>query len=151
MVPKLNQQLKTMDVIGVCVLMTVVIGLSSVIISREMRDSHQATGLDEARNLAFQLANGGFVNSRPDPRQPASEKNTDSTYGVFRSAGEIGQDPWGAAFRYLVLRDPAGDPTHVVVWSSGPNRQRETQGGDLKRGSMVSFVGDDFGYIHRTR
>lgn len=159
MVSKSNQSLKSFDLVGMMFLMVIVVGISTVIISREMRDIDQSMGLAEAENLAFQLIHGGFAPAASESsRGPASIKNPneggneggESSLGVFNSFGEIGRDPWDQAFRYKVLKDEEGMPTHVVVWSYGPNGAPETPEEALRTDSegAVRFAGDDLGYVH---
>lgn len=155
---KLNQPLRSFDLVVSVFLVVVVLGISTVIITREMRDIDHAIGLEEAESLAFQLINGGFAGPRQELREPASINNSSSepghSLGLFRSTGEIGKDPWGNAFRYRVLRDKLGVFTHVVVWSDGPNGESETSGGAFANEFQVAdlnFTGDDFGYVHPIR
>ena len=160
MTTKSNQSLSSFDLLGTVFLLAVVVGISAMIVTREMRDVDQAVGLDEAENLAFQLIHGGFALPSQGSRSPASINNSNDEsrehLGVFNATGEIGKDPWGRAFSYRVLRDESGRPSFVVVWSTGANGQPDTEAEKFARNSGVSvtdidFQGDDFGHVHRIK
>lgn len=64
------------------------------------------------------------------------------------------RDPWGQPYRAKFLKNPYGIPTHLVVWSPGPNGQQDTASveSSAKVGAMaVVFDGDDLGFITSVR
>lgn len=160
MVFKSKQQLRSFDLLSMLVLSATVLAISAVIISRELTDIDHTMGLKEAENLASQLLHGGFEGHIPSGREPAAIKGSNVSHnkslGLFQKVGQIGRDPWGQSFQYKVLRDVAGASSYLVVWSYGPNRERETKDEtlNLSVGMVVAdlkFAGDDFGYIHPLR
>jgi hypothetical protein len=63
--------------------------------------------------------------------------------------GDVGKDPWNHPYHFSFLRNKNGSPTHVAVWSDGPNSKNETVATDT---SVVSpeafqFAGDDVGSV----
>ena len=153
---KSNQQFNSFDLVSMFFLIAVVLGISTTIVSREMRDLDKSMGQTEAENLAFQLINGGFLTTSADKRSPSAVNETNEAgkqdLGVFDYSGEIGRDPWGQAYRYKVMQDSQGVPSHVLVWSLGPNKLAETKdeifaAENAENISQLNFSGDDFGYI----
>ena len=158
MISKSKQQLKGFDLLSMLLLVGTVVTISGGIISRELEDVNQSMGLNEAQNLAFQLAHGGFQAHVSNSRGPASIGENSASHkpslGIFQRAGVIGKDPWGQTYHYKLLKSPGEiGSSYVVVWSSGPNKEKETFGENLELDlgetvADIQFRGDDFGYIH---
>lgn len=155
--------IKSFDLLSMALLFAIVLGISTAIISQELSDIDRSMGLSEAENLAFQLTQGGFEVLSPSQMagetrgiaSASSQKGVGikNSLGIFESSGSIGKDPWGQAFRYKVIRDKEGLPTHVLVWSLGPNLEQETpekafQSLAANSVAQLEFQGDDFGYVH---
>lgn len=64
-------------------------------------------------------------------------------------APTLGSDPWGQPFQYKVLRNAYGQPTHIAVWSMGPNKKDDTREITVRpNASFVRlFMGDDIGSL----
>lgn len=156
---KLNQPLKTVDLLSLLALSASVVILSGLILTRGLKDEDRSMGMSEAQNLAFQLVHGGFSAPANSGRQPASEKGGSvapkDELGIFQGHGQIGKDPWGRSFQYSVIRGDEGRVDYVVVWSLGPNARADTQESAINRDfvskKVLPFVGDDFGYVHRVK
>ncbi|PIU00329.1 MAG: hypothetical protein COT74_05205 [Bdellovibrionales bacterium CG10_big_fil_rev_8_21_14_0_10_45_34] len=69
--------------------------------------------------------------------------------------GSIGRDPWGQPYKFAWIRNAYGIPTHMLVWSAGPNGQFETPRSAIsgvERGLVeVGFARDDLGYVRALR
>jgi hypothetical protein len=63
--------------------------------------------------------------------------------------GTLGKDPWGRSYHYLFVHNHSGMPTHVVVWSDGPDGISQTsvraQVSQNSFTTSISFQGDDVG------
>lgn len=72
------------------------------------------------------------------------------------SALDLGNDPWGSAYKYSVVKNSYGQPIYVVVLSSGPNASFETEVAQNMAFSQshienIQFKGDDIGFIKSFR
>jgi hypothetical protein len=67
--------------------------------------------------------------------------------------GDVGKDPWGTPYHFAFIRNAQGTPTHVAVWSDGPNHKSDTTGtkGTGLSPDAVKFGGDDLGTITSIR
>lgn len=75
---------------------------------------------------------------------------------VPASALDLGNDAWGSAYKYSVVKNSYGQPIYVVVLSSGPNASFETEVAQNMAFSHsnienIQFQGDDIGYIKSFR
>ncbi|HEX4923026.1 MAG TPA: hypothetical protein VFV50_03035 [Bdellovibrionales bacterium] len=99
------------------------------------------------KKMAFEMAQvSGRSSSSTDlggGRIPASDEQILSA-----------RDPWGQPYKAKFLRNPYGIPTHLVIWSPGPNGHHDTASveSSAKVGAMaVVFDGDDLGFITSVR
>lgn len=158
-----NQRLNTID-LG---LMFALIGFTLAVVASQLkvekrRNPQMTRAFVSAQNLALQLSTGGFgvLNDEEKPhRELANIKNSTNykkSLELFGKQGKMGQDPWGSAFRFNFLESEVEGikSIYVIVWSDGPNGQKETHTDvleNLNKAPMASgelqLNGDDLGYI----
>lgn len=103
-----------------------------------------AEAIELSEKLTKELLSQPSKNDRASSRMPASAQNK----GTFRWEGLVAKDPWGQAYSFKVLRDAYGLPTHMLVWSKGPNGVQDTPDNELqitKTGFKLRM--DDLGHI----
>lgn len=119
-----------------------VAAIAGPIVQRSIQAENLAQADREMKKIAFELAE---VKSSPlttTDRGPASDQ------------GLSALDPWGNPYQAKLLRNPYGIPTHLVIWSGGPNGRPDTASVEsgARIGAMaVVFDGDDIGYITSIR
>ena len=68
---------------------------------------------------------------------------------MFKSSGEIGQDPWGRAYTYQTFSHDKG--AYLLVLSLGRDGRKETKEMEVlvaaAENRPKSFEGDDLGFI----
>ncbi|MEQ1875841.1 MAG: hypothetical protein ABL958_04285 [Bdellovibrionia bacterium] len=95
------------------------------------------------KKMAFEMAQLATSPLNATSRGPASEEQRLSSL-----------DPWGKPYMARLMRNPYGIPTHLVIWSGGPNGRPDTASveSSAKVGAMaVIFDGDDLGFITSVR
>jgi len=138
-----NQGFKTIDLFLVIGSIMTVIAVIGPILHNHVQSESKHTALNSAKDHAKDLLSK-FMTEEDSVRTPASENST--------LEGPIGTDPWGQSYNFKVLRDSYGQPTHVLVWSKGPNKIRDTSERVFltkpgRKTSSISFEGDDLGYV----
>lgn len=139
---KFFQGFTTIDLILMLSIMFTVVSLVVPIVLNGIESSKVERAQKEVRKLAHESAFLPFVEDKKN-RDLASEK---AGFGD----NSLGNDPWGRPYRKTLLRDSAGKPAQVIVWSLGSNGIAETLSMDPdQRGERVSirFGGDDFGTV----
>lgn len=136
----INQQFRTTDFFAVLGSLLVILSVIGPILRNHVESEAIITAAQDS-HLHAQSLREKLVESK---RAPASSIDKVQLEGV------VGRDPWGEPYSYKVLRNVYGQPTHVLVWSKGPNLVSDTNERVLVRGldqssSEVSFDGDDLG------
>lgn len=97
-----------------------------------------------SENLTQEILTNGKSSSDEKARNMASAEGLKQ----FAWEGVVEKDPWGQSYSYRMLRNAYGLPTHLVVWSKGPNGEQDTPDNELRVvGGNVAFRGDDLGYV----
>ena len=100
--------------------------------------------IELSEKITKQLLSDSGKNTQKGSREPASVR----LHSANKWEGLAGQDPWGQSYNYKVLRDAYGLPTHIVVWSKGPNGVQDTPDSQLVlNGGEISLNLDDLGYV----
>ncbi|MEC9282693.1 MAG: hypothetical protein VX642_08265 [Bdellovibrionota bacterium] len=100
--------------------------------------------MELSEKLTKQLVGNTGISSKEGSREPASVR----IHSANKWEGLAGTDPWGQSYNYKVLRDAYGLPTHLIVWSKGPNGVQDTPDSELiMSGNKVSFSLDDLGHL----
>jgi hypothetical protein len=119
-----NQEDKSFDVVLVLGLLACCVIASAYLIAGTFVDKTRDRALKQAESLAFQLIQIQMQNyknyvetitQRPI-RHIANEDNS-----FLRSEGEIGEDPWGAPYKYKIFTREGSAKAQLVLWSSGPS------------------------------
>lgn len=103
-----------------------------------------AEAIELSEKLTKELISQPSKNDKADSRMPASAHKSSTE----KFEGLVSKDPWGQAYSYKVLRDAYGLPTHILVWSKGPNGVQDTPDNELQ----ITRIGfqlrmDDLGHI----
>ncbi len=141
---KENQEFNTFDVLSMFLCFMLVVSIGGVLFSSHIEQKKTFAAKNYVENLAQELIMKPVISSMDSNlRMPASESNLDL-------------DPWGAAYKYSIIKNSYGLPIYVVVLSGGPNSTFETEVVDTMQFSQakienVQFKGDDIGYIKSFR
>ncbi len=149
-----NQSLNTLDIIHVIITVIFLVAIIAPI----LHANHIAKKQDLAQNEAKKIADSIITKLQDANKLGSNQKRTFASL-VAKSEnsdlleGVSGTDPWGQSFKYKVLRDAFGTPTHIVVWSTGPNSLQETLDQELSilNAEQIKFSGDDLGTIKAIR
>jgi hypothetical protein len=131
--------------LGVC-------GLLSVPVWNSGSSEQQTKTSRRAEGLAYQILQARKekpVAPLGNDRFPASEAEVVPTNHLQGASGTIGTDIWGKPFQFAVI-DTISGQQKVLVWSTGPNGQIDTniEKIDSERDNSVPiFGGDDVGVI----
>ena len=127
---------------------TAVAAISGPIIHRNIQSGNLNAAERNMKKLAFEIAQiGPRPSLDPSSRAPASQGAADEQ--ILTQA-----DPWGRPYHLKYLRNSYGIPTHLVIWSLGPNGSQDTHSieSNAKGGAQaVIFEGDDVGYVTTIR
>lgn len=148
---KLKQGLSTFDLLTTVLAIAIVGGISAPILfkSEEVKDRSVASVELEklSENLTKSILHEPSKNDNKEARMPSSAQITGMN-GERKWEGLVGRDPWGQAYSYKVLRDAYGFPTHVLVWSKGPNGVQDTPDAELQvSDSGLNLRMDDLGHL----
>ncbi len=135
---KENQQYRSIDLIYLFIIVLFIISFSYAFFVRSEK-SFVKTTKNKAESLAYQILQLSKSNQQ---RKPASQADT---FGLKDKDGEISKDPWGAPFNYFIVKNKMGSPTHIVVWSTGPDKEKNAPYTELTH--QTEFIGDDIGVI----
>lgn len=145
---KLKRGLSAFDLITTLLAVVIVCAITAPILfkSSEAHDLSVANteAMNLSENLTKQLINDAGKNNNNEARSPASA----SFSGSLKWEGLISKDPWGQSYSYKVIRDAYGLPTHVLVWSKGPNGIQDTPDNELRiteNGFQMRL--DDLGHL----
>lgn len=78
-----------------------------------------------------------------------STRSIASVEGIGGSAEQI-LDPWKHPYQKETLKNAYGQPSHLVVWSNGPNGKFDSEKIKAIKSNgllVVEFQGDDVGYV----
>jgi hypothetical protein len=118
-----------------------------------LHDTRPSRARGAAEAFALQLRQQFEKQSEPqnsaNTRAPASVESPEEMPPL--TGGQIGRDPWGRPYQYSVLSSHTDQRPVVLVWSTGPNGQPETDTSSLTQDdvSEFRFHGDDLGYLDR--
>lgn len=139
-----NHVFNTFDVLSMFLCFSLVVSVGVVLFNSHLQQKKSAVAQNYVENLAQKLIMKPVISSMDsNSRLPASESN-------------LGIDPWGAAYKYSVVKNSYGQPIYIVVLSGGPNHAFETEVSDTLAFSQsqienVQIKGDDIGYIKSFR
>ena len=137
------QGFSTFDFLTLITSVTAVAAIAGPIVQRSYQAEKLAQADREMKKMAFEMAVLTASPLNTTARGPASEEQTLSSL-----------DPWGNPYKARFLKNPYGIPTHLVIWSGGPNGRQDTSSveSSAKVGAMgVVFDGDDLGFITSAR
>ena len=148
---KKNRTFRTLDLIGLFVLVGLVCSISGVILAQAMQDDkpHRAQTMAEA--LAKQIRGeqqNKSLQQNSGQRGPASVSSVPAL-----TSGTMSKDPWGQPYHYLVRKVDTHNGRGVVrifVWSDGPDGKAETDPTGLEGSSLgakLKLRGDDLGFV----
>lgn len=126
---KLNQGLKSFDVLVMAFSVLLVCGISVPIIDKTFEGEHIDQAKRETEKLAKDLVSSEGKTLRiASSANFNSEKNSRSIASVGISSpeksweGNFGKDPWGKPYHFRFLKNKRGAPVQIVVWSDGPSQ-----------------------------
>ncbi len=142
--PEQNKAFRTVDFFTVVAAVVAVFSVIAPILKNHAESESRIVASRESQELAKDIKERLF-DTVSVGRFPASEKVANPYEGI------IGKDPWGESYKYKVIRNAYGQPTHVLVLSKGPNLILDTGSSRLltppeSRGEF-EFDGDDLGYV----
>jgi hypothetical protein len=117
--------------------------ISGPIVKRSLQTDNLEIADRSMRKIASEFVARGANTS---PREIASVLGDSSKQDLL--------DPWGQPFTQVIVRNSYGQPTHVLVWSLGPNGMIDTQDLKPKENSgviAIVFDGDDIGVLRSLR
>ncbi|MCB0351171.1 MAG: hypothetical protein KDD38_08305, partial [Bdellovibrionales bacterium] len=120
-----KQIFTTFDSFSVLALITGALVLVGSIISNAMVDQRLGQAKSRTRQLALEIAAGGYRGLQKQVFAQGQERGPASSSLDLRPEGRIGMDPWGSPYYYKMTEGVDGE-LKVTVLSSGPNRIRET-------------------------
>lgn len=158
-----SDELKSMDLVYLALLLFVVgvVGAASFLTQEPTSDRSKA--IRRAENLALQLEQirkhnlkqlkSGLLDLKTDERGPVSvELGPSALHELlrpFKKSGEIGSDPWGKAYSYDTLIYQ--NATYLLVWSGGRDGHKSSDSADLLIAATESrslpYQGDDLGLV----
>lgn len=141
----------SLDFLTLVTSVTAVAVISGPIIQRGLQSERVGIATKEMRISASEIITRVAMAPKVElGRSPAS-----ASINAELPEGTLGTDPWGKSYHYRILRNSYGQPTHVLIWSAGPNGNVETPMGNLSEGGrqMASavFEGDDVGVLMSAR
>jgi hypothetical protein len=162
-----KQELKTIDITVVLILMAFSMSLSWKLVSAGEGHPDMRKAQNDTKNLSLQLMSGGLGSLQEEEVEPSrgpASVSADLAYKksleLFGKSGKLSLDPWGHPYRYTFIEnsnDVGQNETLVLVWSDGPNGKSETEMeslGHLKLNESSNLAkilnGDDIGYIRGT-
>jgi hypothetical protein len=134
------------DFITLVTSVTAVAAISGPILQRSFRSEKLMAAERDMKKVAFEIAQIGPKPEASSSRSPASEANSEKAL--------VQKDPWGRPYQLKFIHNSYGIPTHVVVWSYGPNGIQDTSSVESSAtagATAVVFDGDDVGYATSIR
>jgi hypothetical protein len=149
------QTFRTLDAVGVVVLIGIVATIVGAVLSETFRDDRPARAHSAAKTLAHQIMvqrQMAMASVSKEDRSPASISPDPSS---MLTEGQIGKDPWGRPYHYFVKANADGSKSTIFVWSDGPNGKPESTGvvqaaSDSTRQENFHFQGDDLGHVQNS-
>jgi hypothetical protein len=145
-----NHSFRTIDLLGLIVLVGAVGSISGAIIAQAFHNDKPQRAQAMAEALARQI----HADQVDANQSISSQRGPASVHKVqipMLTSGELGHDPWGRPFHYSVRKaGKARSMTRVFVWSDGANGKSETDSASFEEGAHGShFVlgGDDVGLV----
>lgn len=167
-----NQGFSTFDVLTVLGSVFALVLVTAPILGRQINIQHGESAKARSSDIAELMAaseakqlsaSSGSNETSKGQRQIASVSESFAASGrplggsVSGTDGEADLDPWGHPYQYHILKNAYGQPTHIAVWSFGPNSKNDTDF-DRIRGPIESavaesriFGGDDIGNVRPIR
>src|SRR4051812_42804291 len=103
------------DFITLVTSVTAVAAISGPIVSRNINSERILLADREMKKQAFEIA------------QKTSHIHDQSRkIASVDTAAPAGLDPWGQPYQVNIIKNSYGLPTHVVIWSMGPNHKLDT-------------------------
>jgi hypothetical protein len=147
---KSYQGFSTFDLLTLITSVTAVAAISGPIVQRSFQSERLAAADRDMKKLAFEIAQSGPKLETTTSREIASATPPEHPLPQI--------DPWGNPYILKFVRNSYGIPTHLVIWSFGPNGKKETSSIESSQSSVqksgaqaVVFDGDDLGYITSVR
>ena len=137
MFSKSKQGFRTIDLITLVFCLLAVGLIAGPIIQRNL-EAQKTAQIEKDLKLhsARLLDDQKFLNQVRSPSS-VEDKNHD----------QVGKDPWGQPYEYMVLKNAYGQSSYFVIWSKGPNKKLDTTIFSSRGPSSVVFQGDDVGLV----
>lgn len=129
----------------------ILVGAAVFVMNTMEKSSDHVQALARADKYAQQLIESGFQRDYQDLMDvsPNPNRSLASSEQTQVLEGGIGLDPWGYPFQYLVQKDEESLKGEIVMWSSGPDNNFQTDIEKVRtlisKKDKVRFSGDDFG------
>src|SRR4051812_11707330 len=141
---KENQGFTSFDFLTMILSFAIILSVSVPILKKNLNSGEMELAQRDTDAIALSLL-------KPNNSQVSQQRglaSIDSKQASHSSPwkGDAGKDPWGNPYHYTFVRNKMGVPTHVVVWSDGPNMRSETPTPEKAQGA-IAFTGDDVGSV----
>lgn len=161
-----NHIYRSSDVIITFGLLVLALGVTVSLFADQFVDKRFQEALLDTNSLSAQILQSGLkevdIALPQDDRRSIASKSKFRELKTFLSPeGHLGVDPWGEAYSYKIIGVEGGHPTHILVWSSGPDKRPESIEGVIEsletyghlsdNGRVLALKGDDIGFIRPIR
>jgi hypothetical protein len=153
-----NQGFTSFDFLTLVFSFALIFFVSVPILQKNLNSGEIEVAQRDAEAIARTLVNPNdtstfqfLTNAQAQQKRGIASVNPAKFHRDPKWTGEAGKDPWGRPYRYVFIRGASGAPTHVVVWSEGPNGKNEMpeldQSAKLPEQGHLAFRGDDVGSV----
>ncbi len=114
-----KQSFNSYSVLQFYLSISLLVGLLSYVLITSLGNNDRDFVQEEVNIIASQLVQlESGSQSKKNNRKPASTQSVASL-----SQGQLGLDPWGQAYQYIVLESEGERAKRVLVWSLGPDKR----------------------------
>ncbi|MFK8137819.1 MAG: type II secretion system protein GspG [Bdellovibrionales bacterium] len=149
--PNKNKVFSSFDFITTFCAILAVLAFVGPLLYKNVESRSLAQAYQESMNLSKQLPSEILTNLKEARKNSGSRMPANAAKAPLWEGASASKDPWGNPYMYRMVRDSFGLPTHIVVWSKGPNGAQDTPDRDIASFDKTDskFRMDDIG--HRSK
>ncbi len=145
-----NQSFSSFDLVTMLAAIVAIFVITGPILYNQSDEENRQKAQQEALIISKQIQDQLKVQISSNQQETSQGREIASDEPI-NWEGIVGQDPWGQPYHYRTIRNAYGLPTHLIVWSKGPNAYQDTKVSVLNNTKDLVFEGDDIGSFYSLR